>query len=50
MRKTATAKKGTEKKPYSFDPTKEPKKAREARINTIVKKALEGITPRSCTN
>jgi hypothetical protein len=49
MRKTVTAKKEPEKKPYFFDPKKETKKEREARINAIVKKALEGITPRPDT-
>jgi len=46
MRKTAPAKKEPEQKPYFFDPTKETKKEREARINAMVKKALKGITPR----
>ena len=40
-------KKEPEQKPYFFDPTKETKKEREARLNAMVKKALEGITPRA---
>jgi hypothetical protein len=36
MRKAATTKKEAEKKLYFLDPAKETKKAREARINTIV--------------
>ena len=30
---------------YFFDPTKETKKEREARINAMVKKAFDGIIP-----
>ena len=47
MRKTAPEKKETEKKPSLFDPTKETKKEREARLNAIVKKSLEGVTHRA---
>jgi len=43
MRKKATAKKEPEAKAKVFDPAKETKKEREARINAIVKRALEGI-------
>ena len=40
MRKKAPAKKEPEPKPYFFDPTKETKKEREARLNAMVKKAI----------
>jgi hypothetical protein len=46
MRKKAQAKKQPEQKPYFFDPTKETKKEREARINAMVKKALKNIKRR----
>jgi hypothetical protein len=46
MRKRTSAKKVLEPKPYFFDPTKETKKEREARLNAIVKKALEDIKNR----
>ena len=35
-----------EPKPHFFDPAKETKRQREARLNAIVKKALEGIKQR----
>jgi len=44
MKKKATAKKEPEAEAKVFDPAKETKKEREARINAVVKKALEGIT------
>ena len=47
MRKKSTEKKPPEPKPYFFDPTKETKKEREARINATVKKALESVTFRA---
>ena len=40
MGKKATAKKEPEAKAKVFDPAKETKKEREARINAVVKKAL----------
>ena len=47
MRKKSTEKKSPEPKPYFFDPTRETKKEREARINATVKKALESVTFRA---
>ena len=49
MRKKATEKKPPEPKPDFFDPTKETKKEREARLNAIVKKAVESVTRRAAT-
>jgi len=43
---TAPEEKAPEPKPCLFDPIKETKKGREARINAIVKKALESVTLR----
>jgi len=42
----APEEKEPEPKPYSFDPTKETKQERKARINAIVKKALAYIKQR----
>jgi hypothetical protein len=47
MRKPTPAKKTPEPNPDLFDPTKETKKEREARLNAIVKKALESVTSRA---
>ena len=46
MRKKAQEKKEPEQKQYYFEPAKEIKQERKARINAVVKKALEGIKQR----
>jgi len=45
MRKKEPEKKEPEPEQYFFDPAKETKKEREARLDAMVKKALEGIIP-----
>jgi len=46
MRKKTPEKKVQEPQPSFFVPVKETKKEREARLNAIVKKAIEGIKQR----
>jgi hypothetical protein len=47
MRKKEPEKKEPKPEQYFFDPSKETKKEREARLDTMVKRALEGITQRA---